>query len=81
MLPVFTPLALAPWRRAEIPLLRVAQPDQRDGGFGRARLAPEIERTVAASMGQILSDRVEIAAAASGLAENRLPAIFAAAEG
>jgi hypothetical protein len=28
-----------------------------------------------------LSDRIEIAAAASGLAENRLPAIFAAAEG
>src|ERR1700730_16652088 len=42
--------------------------------------APEIERTVAASAGQILSDRIGIAAAASGLAENRLPAIFAAAE-
>ena len=43
--------------------------------------APEIERTVAASACQILSDRIELAAAASGLAENRLPAIFAAAEG
>jgi site-specific DNA recombinase len=43
--------------------------------------APEIERTVAASACQILSDRIEIAAAAIGLAENRLPAIFAAAEG
>jgi hypothetical protein len=30
---------------------------------------------------QILSDRIEIAAAASGLAQNRLPAIFAVAEG
>jgi hypothetical protein len=28
-----------------------------------------------------LSDRIEIAAAASGLSENRLPAIFVAAEG
>jgi hypothetical protein len=43
--------------------------------------APEIERTVTVSAGQILSDRIGIATAASGLAENRLPAIFAAAEG
>jgi site-specific DNA recombinase len=43
--------------------------------------APEIERTVAASAAQILSDRIGIAAAALGLAEDRLPAIFAAAEG
>ncbi len=50
-------------------------------GRGWRLPAPEIERTVAASACQILSDRIEIAAAASGLAENRLPAIFAAAEG
>jgi site-specific DNA recombinase len=50
-------------------------------GRGWRLPAPEIERTVAASAGQILSDRIEIAAAASGVAENRLPAIFAAAEG
>ncbi len=43
--------------------------------------APEIERTVAASAAQILSDRIGIAAATLGLAEDRLPAIFAAAEG
>jgi DNA invertase Pin-like site-specific DNA recombinase len=53
------------------------------GSAGRGwRLpAPEIERTVAASACQILSDRIEIAEVASGLAENRLPSIFAAAEG
>ena len=53
------------------------------GSAGRGwRLpAPEIERTVAASAVQILSDRIGIAAAALGLAEDRLPAIFAAAEG
>ena len=51
------------------------------GGRGWRLPAPEIERTVAASACQILSDRIAIAAAASGLAENRLPAIFAAAEG
>src|ERR1700730_621774 len=51
------------------------------GGRGWRLPAPEIERTVAASACQILSDRIEIAAAALGLAENRLPAIFAAAEG
>jgi site-specific DNA recombinase len=43
--------------------------------------APEIERTVAASAGQILRDRIELATAALGLAENRLSVIFAAAEG
>jgi site-specific DNA recombinase len=43
--------------------------------------APEIERTVAASACQILSDKIGIAAVALSLAENRLPAIFAAAEG
>src|SRR6266436_7890091 len=50
-------------------------------GRGWRLPAPEIERTVTASAGQILSDRIGIATAASGLAENRLPAIFAAAEG
>jgi len=50
-------------------------------GRGWRLPAPEIERTVGTSACQILSDRIEIAAAASGLAENRLPAIFAAAEG
>jgi site-specific DNA recombinase len=50
-------------------------------GRGWRLPAPVIERTVAASACQILSDRIGIAAAASGLAENRLPAIFAAAEG
>ena len=50
-------------------------------GRGWRLPAPEIERTVAASACQILSDRIEIAAATGGLAENRLPAIFAAAEG
>jgi site-specific DNA recombinase len=50
-------------------------------GRGWRLPAPEIERTVAASACQILSDRIGIAAAASGVAENRLPAIFAAAEG
>ena len=49
-------------------------------GRGWRLPAPEIERTVAASACQILSDRIEIAAAASGLAENRLPSIFSAAE-
>ena len=50
-------------------------------GRGWRLPAPEIERTVAASACQILSDKIGIAAAASGVAENRLPAIFAAAEG
>ena len=50
-------------------------------GRGWRLPAPEIERTVAASACQILSDRIGIAAAAIGLAENRLPAIFSAAEG
>jgi site-specific DNA recombinase len=50
-------------------------------GRGWRLPAPEIERIVAASACQILSDRIEIAAAALGLTENRLPAIFAAAEG
>ena len=50
-------------------------------GRGWRLPAPEIERTVAASACQILSDRIEIASAAGGLAENRLPAIFSAAEG
>ena len=67
--------------RAEISLLRVAQSDQRDGGFGRRgwRLpAPEIERTVAASACKILSDETAIAKAAQaiGLADNRLPSLF-----
>jgi site-specific DNA recombinase len=43
--------------------------------------APEIERTVAASAGQILRDRIELATAALGLAENRLSVILVAAEG
>src|SRR6202049_1177482 len=38
-------------------------------GRGWRLPAPEIERIVAASVGQILSDRIEIAAAASSLAE------------
>jgi site-specific DNA recombinase len=44
--------------------------------------APEIERSVAAAACQILSDRIEIAAATQliGLAGNRLPAIFSVAE-
>jgi site-specific DNA recombinase len=50
-------------------------------GRGWRLPAPEIARTVAASACQILRDRIGIATAASGLAENRLPAIFAAAEG
>src|ERR1700676_3388287 len=43
--------------------------------------APEIERTVAASACQILSDRTAIAPAAQaiGLADNRLPSLFSAA--
>src|SRR6202158_4639966 len=43
--------------------------------------APEIERVVAASADQILSDRTGIAAAAQaiGLADNRLPSLFSAA--
>jgi site-specific DNA recombinase len=51
------------------------------GGRGWRLPAPEIERTVAAAASQILNDRLAIAAAANGLAENRLPAIFAVAEG
>ena len=50
-------------------------------GRGWRLPAPEIERTVAASACEILSDGIGITAAASGLAENRLPSIFAAAEG
>jgi site-specific DNA recombinase len=50
-------------------------------GRGWRLPAPEIERTVAASAREILSDRIGIAAAALGLAENRLPAIFSGAEG
>src|ERR1700674_3936993 len=50
-------------------------------GRGWRLTAPEIERTVAASACQILSDRIGIAAAALGLAQNLLPAIFLAAEG
>jgi site-specific DNA recombinase len=43
--------------------------------------APEIERIVAAAVGQILSDRTGIVAAAQaiGLADNRLPSLFSAA--
>ncbi len=43
--------------------------------------APEIEQTVATAVSQMLNDRTEIAnaALATGLAENRLPSIFAAA--
>jgi len=50
-----------------------------DSGRGGWRLpAPEIERTVAASACQILSDRTAIAAAAQaiGFADNRLPSLF-----
>ena len=53
-----------------------------DSGQGGWRLpAPEIERTVAASASQILSDRTAIVAAAQaiGLADNRLPSLFSAA--
>src|SRR5271168_442261 len=50
-------------------------------GRGWRLPAPEIERTVAASACQILSDRTGIAAAAQaiGLADNRLPSLFQAA--
>ena len=50
-------------------------------GRGWRLPAPEIERTVAASACQILSDGTGIAAAAQaiGLAENRLPSLFQAA--
>ena len=50
-------------------------------GRGWRLPAPEIERTVAASACQILSDRTGIAAAAQavGLADNRLPSLFSAA--
>src|SRR5271154_1724216 len=50
-------------------------------GRGWRLPAPEIERTVAASACQILSDRTAIAAAAqaSALADNRLPSIFSEA--
>src|SRR5208337_513859 len=43
--------------------------------------APEIERTIAASACQILSDRTGIATAAQAisLADNRLPSLFSAA--
>jgi site-specific DNA recombinase len=51
-------------------------------GRGWRLPAPEIERTVAASACQILSDRTAIAAAAqaTALADNRLPSIFSGAE-
>ncbi len=51
------------------------------GGRGWRLPAAEIERTVAASACQILSDRTAIAAAAQaiGLADNRLPSLFSAA--
>jgi site-specific DNA recombinase len=51
-------------------------------GRGWRLPAPEIERTVAASACQIFSDRVGIAEAAQamGLADNRLPSLFSAAE-
>ena len=50
-------------------------------GRGWRLPAPEIERTVAASACQILSDRTAIAAAAQamGLADHRLPSLFSAA--
>jgi site-specific DNA recombinase len=50
-------------------------------GRGWRLPAPEIERTVAASACQILSNRTGIAAAAQavGLADNRLPSLFSAA--
>src|SRR6202521_2437440 len=50
-------------------------------GRGWRLPAPEIERTVAASACQILSDRTAIATAAQaiGLADNRLPSLFLAA--
>jgi len=50
-------------------------------GRGWRLPAPEIERTVAASACQTLSDRTAIAAAAQaiGLADNRLPSLFSAA--
>src|SRR5208282_627048 len=54
-----------------------------DSAGGGWRLpAPEIERTVAASACQILSDRTGIAAAAQaiGLADNRLPSLFSTAQ-
>jgi hypothetical protein len=49
-------------------------------GRGWRLPAPEIERIVAASVGQILSDRTGIAAAAQaiGLADSRLPSLFSA---
>jgi len=52
-----------------------------DSGRGWRLPAPEIERTVAASACQILSDKVGIAAAAQavGLGANRLPSLFLAA--
>ena len=51
-------------------------------GCGWCLPVPEIERSVAASACQILSDRTEIATATQliGLAENRLPSIFSVAE-
>jgi DNA invertase Pin-like site-specific DNA recombinase len=54
-----------------------------DSGRGGWRLpSPEIELSVATAAGQILNDRNEIANAAEaiGLAVNRLPSIFSAAE-
>jgi len=50
-------------------------------GRGWRLPAPEIERTVAAAAGQILSDRAAMAAAAqaTGLADHRLPSLFSAA--
>jgi hypothetical protein len=50
-------------------------------GRGWRLPAPEIERTIAGSACQILSDRTSIAAAAQaiGFADNRLPSLFSAA--
>jgi hypothetical protein len=51
-------------------------------GRGWRLPAPEIEEAIATAVGQILSDQTEIANAAhaTGLAENRLPSIFSAAD-
>jgi site-specific DNA recombinase len=70
--------------RTPVSVLRIAQPYQRTAdstGRGWRLPAPEIERTVAASACQILSDRTAIAAAAQaiGLADHRLPSLFSAA--
>jgi site-specific DNA recombinase len=51
-------------------------------GRGWRLPAPEIEEAIATAVGQILGDQTEIANAAhaTGLAENRLPSIFSAAD-